>query len=209
MKVIAPLAGLILAVSGFAALAQTPAPAPAAPAATAPAPAAAGDKGPGTTQAGTPRRPEVQISRPIEMVLTQQAVGMTYDGKSLVLTGVAPLTTFAVDRPERIGGTMSTEQFAKLWNVTADIFKNDPPNAALTIYGATPTQVVVELSHVTQSGSTLTFEVGLLDGDLPATGGPVTLVMAPTVYRPLDHAGPFLKCWWSPYWVQRVCRAAW
>ncbi|MFG1425464.1 hypothetical protein [Roseixanthobacter glucoisosaccharinicivorans] len=214
MKVIAPLAGLILAVSGFAALAQAPAPAPSAPAASAPAaPAApaplAGDKGPGTTTAGTPRRPEVQISRPIEMMLTQQAVSMSYDGKSLVLTGVAPLTTFAVDRPERIGGTMTTEQFAKLWNVTADIFKNDPPNAALTILGDTPTQVVVELSHVTQSGSTLTFEVGLLDGDLPAKGGPVTLVMAPTVYRPLNHAGPFLRCWWSPYWVQRVCRAAW
>ncbi|OYW35371.1 MAG: hypothetical protein B7Z45_06695, partial [Azorhizobium sp. 12-66-6] len=151
------MAGLILAVSGFAALAQTPAPAPAAPAASAPAaPAAplAGDKGPGNTTAGTPRRPEVQISRPIEMMLTQQAVSMAYDGKTLVLTGVAPLTTFEVDRPERIGGTMTTEQFAKLWNVTADIFKNDPPNAALTILGATPTQVVVELGHVTQSGST-------------------------------------------------------
>ncbi|MFG1461433.1 hypothetical protein V5F77_00915 [Xanthobacter sp. DSM 24535] len=202
MKVIAPLAGLFLAVSGFASLAQTPAPAPSAP-------AAATDKGPGTTQAGTPRRPEVQIARPIEMMLTLQAANVAYDGKKLVLTGVAPLTTFTVDRPERIGGTMTAEQFAKLWNATADIFKNDPPNAALTILGATPTQVIVELAHVVQSGSTLTFDVGLLDGDLPAAGGPVTLVMAPTVYRPLDHAGPFLKCWWSPYWVQRVCRAAW
>jgi len=199
MRVIAPLAGLLLAASAVAASAQ----APAAP--VAPAPAAQQKM----TAAGTPARPEVQISRPIEMMLSLQGAGMTFDGKTLTVTGVPPVATFAVDRPERIGGTMTTEQFVKLWNSTVQMFRNDLPNAALTVLGAAPTQVIVELGSVTQSGTTLTFNTALLDGDLPPSGGPVNIVMAPTVYRPLEGTGTFLKCWWSPYWVERVCRAGW
>lgn len=202
MRFIAPMAALVLAASAFAASAQTtPAQAPAAQ-----APAA---QDAGTTAAGTPKRPEVTIARPIEMVIIQQAAGMTFDGKVLTLTGVPPVTAFAVDRPERIGGTMTTEQFVKLWNATVQVLKNDPPNAALTVLGPTPAQVIVELGTVTQEGTTLTFHAGLLDGDLPASGGPVNIVTAPTVYRPMERNATFLKCWWSPYWVQRVCRAAW
>lgn len=200
MKLIAPLAGLLLAASGLPALAQT---APATPPATAAAPA------PGMTQAGTPARPEIQIARPIEMILTQQAATMAFDGKTLTLTGVPPITTFRVDRPERIGGSMTTEQFVKLWNATVQVFKNDPPNAAVTILGPTPTQVIVELGSVTQNGTSLTFNATLLDGDIPSSGGPVNIVTAPLVYSPLNGTGTFLKCWWSPYWVERVCRAGW
>ncbi|MEW6255867.1 MAG: hypothetical protein AB1592_07915 [Pseudomonadota bacterium] len=195
-RLIAPLAGVLLAASGLSALAPAPAP---------PAPAAQ----PATTQAGTPARPEVQISRPIEMLLTQQAASMTFDGKTLTLTGVPPVTAFRVERPERIGGTMTTEQYVKLWNATVAVFKNDPPNAALTILGPTPTQVIIELGSVTQNGTTLTYNATLLDGDIPASGGPVNLVTAPVVYRPLEGTGTFLKCWWSPYWVERICRAGW
>lgn len=200
-RLIAPLAGILLAASGLSALAQTPPAAPAAPAAPAP--------NQGMTQAGTPARPEVQIARPIEMLLNQQAAGMTFDGKTLTLTGVAPVTSFRVERPERIGGTMTTEQFVKLWNPTVAVFKNDPPNAALTVLGPTPAQVIIELGTVTQNGTTLTYSATLLDGDIPAAGGPVNLVTAPVVYRPLEGTGTFLKCWWSPYWVERVCRAGW
>ncbi len=205
MRLIAPLAGLILAASGFAALAQTPPAAPAAPA----APAVTAPVQPRMTQAGTPARPEVQIARPIEMILTLQASGMTFDGKTLTLTGVPPVTSFRVDRPERIGGSMNTEQFVKLWNPTVQVFKNDPPNAALTILGQNPTQVIVEIGSVTQNGTTLSFNASLLDGDIPSSGGPVALVTAPVVYRPIEATGTFLKCWWSPYWVERVCRAGW
>lgn len=209
MRLIAPLAGLLLAASCLPAFAQS-APAPAAPAPAAPAAAApAAPVKPGMTQAGTPARPEVQISRPIEMILTQQAANMTFDGKTLTLSGVPPITNFRVDRPERIGGSMTTEQFVKLWNATVQVFKNDPPNAALTILGPTPTQVIVEVGSVTQNGNTLTFNASLLDGDIPSSGGPVNLVTAPIIYSPLNHTGTFLKCWWSPYWVERVCRAGW
>lgn len=191
MRFIAPMAGLVLALSAVAASAQTPAPAPQ------------------TTAAGTPKRAEVHIARPIEMTISQQAAGMTYDGKTLTLTGISPVTSFSVDRPERIAGSMTTEQFVKLWNATVDMLRNDPPNAALTVLGATPTQVIVKLGSVTREGNALTFHVKLMDGDLPASGGPVNLVTAPTIYRPLEDATTFLKCWWSPYWMQRVCRAAW
>lgn len=191
MRFIAPLAGLVLAVSAVAASAQTP---PAAPQMTA---------------AGTPKRSEVHIARPIEMTISQQAAGMTYDGKTVTLTGISPLTSFTVDRPERIAGSMTPEQFVKLWNATVEMVRNDPPNAALTLLGANLTQVIVKLGSVTQNGTSLTFQAKLMDGDLPASGGPANLVTAPTIYRPLADTSSFLKCWWSPYWLQRVCRAAW
>ncbi len=200
MKVIAPLAGLILAASTCAVLAQTPAPAtpaaPAAPAAQAPAAAPA-------------PAPEIHIARPVEMMVTQQAAALTFDGKTLTLTGVAPVGAFTIDRPERIGGTMTTEQFGKLWNATVALLKNDPPNVAITTLGPVPTQAIVELGAVTQSGSTLSFNAVVLDGELPPKGELVGLTTAPTVFRPMKEVHGFLRCWWSPYWIQRVCRAAW
>ncbi len=199
MKVIAPLAGLILAASSFGALAQTAAPAqaPAAstPAASAPAPADA--------------KPEIHIARPVEMMLTQQAQALSFDGKVLTLTGVSPTAAFTIDRPERIGGTMNTEQFVKMWNATVAMMKNDPPNVSVTTLGPVPTQAIVELGAATLSGTTLSFNAVVLDGMVPPNGQLVGLTTAPTVFRPMREVKGFLKCWWSPYWTQRVCRADW
>lgn len=202
MKVIAPLAGLILAASSFAALAQTAAPAPAPAVATPAAPAAA-------APAPAEVKPEIHIARPVEMMLTQQAAAMTFDGKVLTLTGVSPTAAFAIDRPERIGGTMTTEQFAKMWNATVAMMKNDPPNVAVTTLGPVPTQAVVELGAATVSGTTVSFNAVVLDGMLPPNGQLVGMTTAPTVFRPMREVHGFLKCWWSPYWIQRVCRADW
>ncbi|WP_341991317.1 hypothetical protein [Azorhizobium sp. AG788] len=196
MKVIAPLAGLILAASGFAALAQTATPAPST-APTMQAPAAAEAK------------PEIHIARPVEMMLTQQAASLSFDGKVLTLTGVSPTAAFAIDRPERINGTMNTEQFVKMWNATVSLMKNDPPNVSVTTLGPVPTQAIVELGAATLSGTTLSFNAVVLDGLLPPNGQLVGLTTAPTVFRPMREVKGFLKCWWSPYWTQRVCRADW
>ncbi|WP_029003482.1 hypothetical protein [Azorhizobium doebereinerae] len=201
MKVIAPLAGLILAVSGFAALAQTAPAAGTAPATPPAAQAQAADPAPG--------QPEIEIARPIEMMLTQQSAALSFDGKVLTLTGVSPTTAFTIDRPERIGGTMTTEQFVKMWNATVATMKNDPPNVSLTTLGPVPTQAIVELGAASLSGTTLTFNTVVLDGVLPPTGELVSLTSAPTIFRPMREVRGFLKCWWSPYWSQRVCRANW
>ncbi|GGF75585.1 hypothetical protein GCM10007301_39400 [Azorhizobium oxalatiphilum] len=204
MKVIAPLAGLLLAMSSAAAFAQTaaPAPAPSAPAVAAPAtPAPAADA------AAKPR--EFPILRPIEMMLTLQAGALTFDGKILTLTDVAPTSAFSIDRPERIGGTMTLEQYGKLWNATVSQLKNDPPNVSLTTLGPVPTQAIVEVGTVNVEGNKLTANAVVLDGVLPPSGQLVSVTTAPTIFRPLAEVREFLKCWWSPYWMQRVCRAAW
>ncbi len=79
MRLIAPLAGLLLAASCLPTLAQT---APATPpATTAPATTLGSRARPAGHDPGrTPARPEVQISRPIEMILTQQAATMALTG---------------------------------------------------------------------------------------------------------------------------------
>lgn len=204
MKVIAPLAGLILAASSLAAFAQTaaPAPSPATPAATLQAPTM---QAPAAAEA----KPEIHIARPVEMMLTQQAQALAFDGKVLTLTGVSPTAAFAIDRPERIGGTMTTEQFVKMWNATVAMMKNDPPNVSVSTLGPVPNQAIVELGAATLSGTTLSFNAVVLDGVLPPNGQLVGLTTAPTVFRPMREVHGFLKCWWSPYWTQRVCRADW
>lgn len=210
MKVIAPLAGLLLAMSSAAAFAQTAAPATPAPATAAPsAPtmAAPATPAPAADAAGKPR--EFPILRPIEMMLTLQAGALTFDGKILTLTDVSPTSAFTIDRPERIGGTMTLEQYVKLWNATVAMLKNDPPNVSLTTLGPVPTQAIVELGTVTLEGNKLSANAVVLDGVLPPSGQLVSVTTAPTIFRPLAEVREFLKCWWSPYWMQRVCRAAW
>lgn len=202
MKLSASLAGLLLAVSSAAALAQSAPAGQTTPPAS--APAAAAPAAPAQETA-----PEIRVARPIEMMLTQQAASLSFDGKVLTLQGVAPTAAFAIDRPERIGGTMTTEQFVKMWNATVAMMKNDPPNVALTTLGPVPTQAIVELGAASLSGSTLSFNTVVLDGTVPPSGQLVSLTTQPTVFRPMKEVHGFLKCWWSPYWAQRVCRADW
>ncbi len=52
---------------------------------------------------------------PIEVVFTQQASSMKFDGKTLTLEGVAPSTSFFADRPQQTTGYLTTAQFVKLW----------------------------------------------------------------------------------------------
>ncbi|MQT13716.1 hypothetical protein [Segnochrobactrum spirostomi] len=148
---------------------------------------------------------------PIELVFTQQASSMKFDGKTLTLEGVAPSTSFYADRPQQTTGYLTTAQFVKLWTASQDSFKNDPPNAALSFVGDKDAEpVVVELMNVSGSGDTLSYSVNVLEGKLPDSAGAVNLVIDPWVWQPASWGnGPFLNCTYSWYWRTRICRGAW
>src|SRR5215813_12345650 len=64
-------------------------------------------------------------SKTADFLFVQTAKGMKFDKATnkLTLTGVAPMTLFFTDRPERIAGNMKTTAFIPFWSEGKDSFK--------------------------------------------------------------------------------------
>ncbi len=111
------------------------------------------------------RADELKDSMDYLFVQTAPAAGLA-DGK-LVLNGAAPDTLYFSDRPDRIVGHLSNEEFIKRWTEGDDSFKADPPNAALVVHdGDTTVEVVHTLRNPRMEGSDLVYDAAPL-GDGP------------------------------------------
>lgn len=96
------------------------------------------------------------------------------------LVNVGQQTVYFSDRPERIAGSLKMADYLEEWTSEAgdDNFGAEPPNATLSVYEEgqpDTTLAVVEISNPQVDGSDLVYSYSLLDGTLPATGGPTTL----------------------------------
>jgi hypothetical protein len=99
------------------------------------------------------------------------------DGK-LVLTGVSGNVIVFADRPVRAAGHETTEMFISRWDEGKDSFKNDPPNATVSVLGGSKdgvTDAVVVLKNPKLDGGNLTFDVDVLEGDLKGLKGPAAV----------------------------------
>lgn len=106
----------------------------------------------------------------------QTAHGISYANGKLTLHGLAPTTLFFSDRPDRVTGHISSEEFVDSWDKGDESFASDPPNAALSIFHDDGvSDVVVELKDPVLKGTQLTYLVDILDGEMPAVGGPSSL----------------------------------
>jgi hypothetical protein len=122
----------------------------------------------------------------IEALFVQNAQGIAYHDGKLTLRGLAPTTLFFSDRPDRVTGHLTSEEFVGSWDKGKDSFASNPPNAALSIFHTDGvSDVVVELTEPVLKGDQLTYTVAILDGDMPATGGPSSLFID-TIGRPLS-----------------------
>lgn len=114
----------------------------------------------------------------IEALFVQSAAGLTSDEDTVTLEAPSPATLYFSDRPRREVGHVSTGRFVELWVDGENSFAVDPPNAVLTFLGGDtgpPEDVVVMLLDPQLLGGTLTYRVDVLEGELPAASGPVTL----------------------------------
>jgi hypothetical protein len=95
----------------------------------------------------------------------------------LTLRDVSPVTVFFSDRPKRIVGHVRNDLFFKKWTEGNNSFKNDPPNAVLSVLSDNmpPTETVVVLQNPRLDGKTLTYDVRALKGALPPSGVDGTL----------------------------------
>jgi hypothetical protein len=71
----------------------------------------------------------------IEYLFAHTASGITIeDGGRISLNSVSPTTLFFSDRPDRVTGHITTEDFIAQWGEGDDSFAVDPPNAVLSLF---------------------------------------------------------------------------
>ena len=121
----------------------------------------------------------------VEFLFVQTAPATSLSGGVLRLAGVNPHTLYFSDRPERIVGHITTQEFVDMWGKGTDSFKADPPNAVLTVHDAEdPTEVVVVLRDPRIEGADLVYDVDVLDGPAEISGDSASLFID-TIGRPL------------------------
>jgi hypothetical protein len=125
-------------------------------------------------------------AKEIEALFVQTASSMSYDNGKLTLHSLAPTTLFFSDRPDRVTGHVTSQDFVESWGKGQDSFASDPPNAAFSIFHPDGvSDVVVELKDPKLDGGDLTYTVEILDGEMPASGGPNSLFID-VIGRPLS-----------------------
>jgi hypothetical protein len=99
------------------------------------------------------------------------------DGDKLVLNGVAASAIVFSERPQKAAGHLATGDLIEQWGQGPDNFNDDPPNATVSVLGPgkEPSDAVVTLKHPKLDGTTLTFEVSVLEGSLQGASGPAAL----------------------------------
>lgn len=122
----------------------------------------------------------------IEALFVQTAHDVSYDDGKLTLHTLAPTTLFFSDRPDRVTGHITSQEFVDSWDKGEDSFASNPPNAVLSIFHPEGvSDVVVELMNPEMAGGDIAYDVVILDGEMPAAGGPSALFID-TVGRPLS-----------------------
>jgi hypothetical protein len=121
---------------------------------------------------------QVKPSGPVPSLAVLNSAGATLEGNKLILTGVSANSIVFADRPVRAAGHVMTEQFIMQWDEGKDSFAVDPPNATVSILGGDGSDVsdaVVTLKTPKLEGSTLTFDVAVLEGSLSGATGPAAV----------------------------------
>jgi hypothetical protein len=128
---------------------------------------------------------EIAQATEIEALFVQSAAGMAYENGRLILSGIAPTTLLFADRPQRVTGHVPTEEFLDSWGEGDDSFAADPPNAVLSTFSEDEVNdVVVVLQGPALDGDRFSYQVEILDGEMPSSGGPSSLFID-VIGRPL------------------------
>jgi hypothetical protein len=130
-----------------------------------------------------------------DFLFVQNAGEMSFDKASgkLTLKQISPVTIFFTDRPVRIAGNMRTSAFVPFWSEGKDSFAKDAPNANLSVLekDKAVADIVVVLRNPALKGADLSYDVQVLEGAMPASGGPASLFIdvIGMPLTPLSYAG--------------------
>jgi hypothetical protein len=105
-----------------------------------------------------------------ELLFVQEAQGIAFDGDTLTMKDVKPSILFFTDRPERVAGYWTLDEFMNEVSTGPDSFADDPPNATL-----------VSL----EDGDFIFPKVRIIEGEPPAVGGAAALFID-VIGRPMS-----------------------
>jgi len=137
-------------------------------------------------QSSTPEEANVE-RKEIQALFVQTAKSVVFENGRLTLNGLAPTTLYFSDRPDRVVGHITSDEFLDAWDEGEDSFADDPPNAALSVFshdGDEIHDIVVVLKAPGLKGDVMTYSVEVLDGEMLASGGPSSLFID-VIGRPL------------------------
>ena len=109
----------------------------------------------------------------IEALFAQTARELTTDGDHVTFHGLSPATLYFSDRPQRVVGHLSSQQFVDLWSEGDNSFAADPPNAVISFVEVgdhTPEDAIVILKDPQLDKDAITYTVETLEGSLPDKG---------------------------------------
>ncbi|RWP63140.1 hypothetical protein [Mesorhizobium sp.] len=141
----------------------------------------------GAVAQDTTKKPHIPLGKtigqatptgPVPSLAVVNSQGAKLEGGKLVLTGVSKNAIVFADRPVRAAGHVTTEQFIMQWDEGKDNFAIDPPNATVSMLGGDGSDisdVVVTLKTPKLEGTTLTFDVAVLEGNLDGATGPAAV----------------------------------
>jgi len=120
-----------------------------------------------------------------EFLFVQGADSASLADGVLRMGSVNPSTIYFSDRPDRIAGHLTTEEFVATWGDGEDSFASNPPNATLSILtGDQPQEIVVTITEPRLEDGDLVYNVSILEGAETATGGACSLFID-IIGRPL------------------------
>ena len=130
----------------------------------------------------------------VPVLFVQNARAVVFGGGMLTLKGISPTTIFFSDRPARIAGHFTTLEYLKLWDEGKDSFLKDPPNATVSMFEPGKEEladVVVKISKPRLKGGELIYDMTVLEGKVPKTGGvcSVFIDIIGLPFTPLSFAG--------------------
>jgi len=114
----------------------------------------------------------------IDALFVQSATAFSSAPGTITLHGLADSTVYFADRPRRGIGHIPSSRFVQLGEAGASNFSVDPPNAVLSFLeqdGESPPDAVLVLREPRLEANSLSYNVEILDGTLPARSGPCTL----------------------------------
>jgi hypothetical protein len=112
-----------------------------------------------------------------------------FDNDTLTLGNISSHVVYFSDRPHRIAGHMGIDEFIEMWSSGDDSFKNDPPNAALSILSKNGADTpIIEILDPKKSGHALSLKVKVIAGEVPKSMGPVSVFVDTFV---MARRGPF------------------
>jgi hypothetical protein len=120
------------------------------------------------TQETTATVPEEEM---VEYLFVQHAEGVTLQDSILTLEGIGDDVLYFSDRPHRIVGRVTLEDFLGSWHEGEESFAEVPPNAVLTVKQENELRdLTVVLKDPVLTDRTLVYTVEVLDGPESGSG---------------------------------------